>query len=89
MLRADLSPKPVHESLKKLIHEEWHTALQGKTDRSGDFQLSGYYGVYSVTLQITDISKEARFHLAKSNHNKLTYNLDQRIPPSTNLKFMR
>lgn len=75
MLRKDLSPKPVYETLKKLIHEEWRTSLQGKTDKSGRFQFSGFYGLYRVTLQIGNISKEAEFHLVKTKQNDFTYKL--------------
>ena len=35
MLRADMTPKPVYEQLKRLIHEEWTTRLAGTTDSTG------------------------------------------------------
>jgi hypothetical protein len=90
MLRKDLSPKPVYETLKKLIHEEWRTSLQGKTDNLGRFQFSGFYGLFSLTLQMENISKEAEFHLVKGKQNEFTYNLEYvRISPPTNLKFIR
>jgi hypothetical protein len=87
MLRNDLTPKPVYETLKELIHEEWHTSLQGKTDSSGRFQFSGFYGLYSLTLQVQNISKEVEFHLVNGKQNEFTYNLEyQGISPPTNLR---
>jgi hypothetical protein len=35
MLRADRSPKPVYEQLKRLIHEEWQTRVSDATDAFG------------------------------------------------------
>ena len=90
MLRKDLTSKPVYESLKKLIHEEWRTSLSGTTDNLGRFQLSGFFGLYSVRLQINNISKEAVLQLGKGEKNEFTYNLDYaRISPPTNVKLIR
>jgi hypothetical protein len=76
MLRKDLTPKPVYETLKKLIHKEWRTSLRGTTDISGHFQFSGFYGVYSVTLQMKNFSKGVEFHLVKGKQNEFTYKLE-------------
>jgi len=34
--------KPVYEQLKRLIHQEWETTLQGTTDRDGRFTFRGF-----------------------------------------------
>jgi hypothetical protein len=83
MLREDLSPKPVYDTLKKLIHEEWHTHLQGKTDDSGRFQFSGFYGLYRVTAQSDGFSKEVDFLLVKGKQNDFTLKFVYKIfsPP--------
>jgi hypothetical protein len=73
MLRRDLSPKPVYEALRKLIHEEWHTSVQGKTNREGQFQFSGFYGWYRATLQKGDVSEEVDLHLVEDGQNDFTY----------------
>lgn len=87
MLRADLSPKPVYETLKKLIRKEWHTSLQGQTDSLGHFQFSGLYGVYRVTLRKNNLSKTALLHLTHGTENVITYELDQAtIAPPAHLK---
>ena len=49
MLRKDLSPKPVYDALRKLIHEEWHTRAEGLTDSGGRFNFTGFRGAYNVT----------------------------------------
>jgi GH35 family endo-1,4-beta-xylanase len=89
MLRGDLSPKPVYESLKKLIHEEWQTSLQGKTDHLGRFQFSGFYGLYKVNFQKNGASLEAEFHLNKNKQNYRTYEFQNKIISTpTNLRMI-
>jgi GH35 family endo-1,4-beta-xylanase len=50
MLRADMSPKPVYDQLKHLIHEEWTTRVSGTTDASGQLAFRGFRGTYKVTV---------------------------------------
>jgi GH35 family endo-1,4-beta-xylanase len=52
MLRKDLSPKPVYDALKKLIHHEWHTDAQGQTDANGHFAFRGFRGAYELTVTV-------------------------------------
>ena len=49
MLRADLSPKPVYDQLRQLIHGEWKTRAVGKTDAAGRFHFRGFAGHYEVS----------------------------------------
>lgn len=51
MLRADLTPKPVYERLKRLIHEEWKTRISGTTDADGRLTFRGFRGDYRVTVE--------------------------------------
>jgi hypothetical protein len=66
MLREDLSPKPVYKRLHKLIHEEWRTKVEGKTDAEGRFGFSGYHGDYRVSAELGGREVEAGFHLTKA-----------------------
>jgi GH35 family endo-1,4-beta-xylanase len=50
MLRVDLTPKPVYNALKKLIHEEWHTQIEGKTDINGKIKFSAFAGDYEIKV---------------------------------------
>jgi GH35 family endo-1,4-beta-xylanase len=71
MLRADLTPKPVYEALKKLIHEEWQTRAEGQTDATGAFAFRGFYGQYQVQAKGAGGSATATFNLAKGEANEL------------------
>jgi len=48
MLRKDMTPKPVYDALRKLIHETWHTEAKGRTDADGCFTFRGYHGRYKI-----------------------------------------
>jgi len=51
LLRADLTPKPVYERLRHLIHEKWWTPqTSGKTDRTGMVAFRGFAGHYKITV---------------------------------------
>jgi hypothetical protein len=75
LLRADLSPKPVYEALKRLIHEEWRTAVQGRTDENGVFRFSGFFGSYAAIVSAGDSRETMEFRLSKGGQN----NFDHRI----------
>ena len=65
MLKADCTPKPVYDRLKKLIHEEWWTKATGKTTADGAYAFTGFYGHYNVKVTANGKTKEAQFDLAK------------------------
>jgi len=71
MLHEDLSPKPVYTALNNLIHEEWHTRAEGKTDQAGSFSFRGFYGDYRVQVQVGGKTSTAEFHLGKGAENIL------------------
>ena len=50
IIRKDNSTKPVYHELKRLIHEEWHTEKELKTDENGKITLSGFKGDYEITI---------------------------------------
>ena len=52
MLRADMSPKPVYEQLKQLIHEEWKTRAPATTDATGQFSFRGFFGNYRIVIEM-------------------------------------
>ena len=59
MLRQDMSPKPVYDRIKKLIHETWHTEETLTTNGEGRTTVRGFQGDYEVT--ITAGGKRATF----------------------------
>ena len=72
LLREDLSPKPAYNALKKLIHSNWHTRKEGKTDEFGNVTFIGFYGKYEVKATAPDgTAKTFTIHLKKDGENKL------------------
>jgi GH35 family endo-1,4-beta-xylanase len=59
LLREDLSEKKVYNELYKLIHETWHTSLEGHTNESGAFDFRGFSGTYDVFVKLPDGRKRA------------------------------
>ncbi len=72
MLRADTSPKPVYNALKRLIHRDWKTQATGKTDATGRFPFRGFHGTYRVVTQAKGKRVEEDFHIEKAARNELT-----------------
>lgn len=68
LLRADMSPKPAYEQLKRLIHEEWTTQLDGSTDAVGRFAFRGFRGRYEVTVE----GKTTSFQLTADTPQPIT-----------------
>ena len=51
LLRADLSPKPAYERLRRLIRETWSSSAQAETDRDGCVYFRGFDGEYEIRLK--------------------------------------
>ncbi|MHB8951796.1 MAG: endo-1,4-beta-xylanase [Pirellulaceae bacterium] len=77
MLRQDLSPKPVYEQLKQLIHEEWKTKTSGTSDAEGRFAFRGFLGTYQITVAIPGKPIEKQFHLGQGDIQEITVSLDE------------
>ena len=75
MLRADMSPKPVYEQLKRLIHQEWKTALHATTDNNGRFSFRGFCGTYRVVLDVQGRELERRFQVTKDVQKEVVITL--------------
>jgi len=68
LLRADLSPKPVYNALKKLIHETWRTETNGKTDQNGLYKFRGFHGEYHI--QVEGSPEGSAVHVRKVGNNR-------------------
>jgi GH35 family endo-1,4-beta-xylanase len=68
MLRTDLSPKPVYDALKRLIHEEWMTDIAGEANADGNFEFTGFFGEYRVTVAHNGKTHEQTALVKKGNH---------------------
>ncbi|MBP3901836.1 MAG: endo-1,4-beta-xylanase [Blautia sp.] len=49
VLTVDNRKKPAYEMLRRLIHEEWHTAGEVRTDEDGRARIEGYRGSYLLS----------------------------------------
>ena len=76
MLRKDLSPKPVYDRLKRLIHREWTTRAAGPTDRTGTFRFRGFHGTYRVTVEAGGKTATAEGVLEKDGPNAWTVRVE-------------
>jgi GH35 family endo-1,4-beta-xylanase len=50
LLRADMTPKPAYETLRRLIRETWSTDARIATDSSGQASCRATYGDYQLTV---------------------------------------
>jgi hypothetical protein len=75
MLRADMSPKPVYEQLKQLIHEQWKTRAAATTDDDGRFSFRGFFGEYCVTIELPGGKVERQFRVCKGEPNDIVVTL--------------
>ena len=76
LLRSDLSPKPAYDALWRLIHREWKTQADGRTDATGAFAFRGIRGTYRVTVEFGGKTAAAEFVLAKDEPNQWTVRLE-------------
>ncbi len=71
LLREDLSPKPAYNALKKLIHSDWHTEKDSKTDEYGNMKFRGFHGKYNVTTTAPDeTTRTVTIHLKKDSESQ-------------------
>ena len=77
LLRADMSPKPAYEELKKLIHQEWMTRTAGTSDAAGQFAFRGFRGPYQVSVEAHGAILQKQFLLGKGERQELLISLGQ------------
>lgn len=51
LIRKDNSTKPAYDELHRLIHEEWHTEGELRTDEAGVITVEGFKGEYELDIQ--------------------------------------
>ncbi len=62
LLRFDMSEKPAFRTLRRLIREEWHTALTAPV-QNGTVAFRGFYGDYEMKIKSPQGEKTVRFTL--------------------------
>ncbi len=51
LITKEYEPKPVYKRLRKLLHDEWRTNIETRTDERGTTEFRGFHGKYVVTLR--------------------------------------
>jgi hypothetical protein len=59
LLAKDNREKPAYKTLEKLIHGEWHTSCELRTDENGCAEAAGFKGWYALS----DGDLQGTFHL--------------------------
>jgi len=69
LLYKDSSPKPAYECLMELIHQEWWTNANSKTNELGEATVRGFYGQYLLTAELGEKSVQKLVHLSADREN--------------------
>ncbi|CAI8281033.1 MAG: Anti-sigma-I factor RsgI6 [Opitutia bacterium UBA7350] len=75
LLDAEGRPKPVYKVLDQLINQEWCTQLEGMVDAGGRIQGRGFYGSYTLNLELNGRSYNVNFELKQGSRKPLTLEL--------------
>lgn len=76
LLRADMTPKPAYEALRKLIKDDWWTRTEASVDESGQAKFRGFLGEYKATVSLPDGTAYAgAFSVAKDAVEPVTVQL--------------
>ena len=75
MLRPNLSPKPVYEELKRLIHKEWNTRLTLATDTAGRCAFRGFVGGYRLVVETPGGKVERQVQLNQGGPQEIVISL--------------
>jgi endo-1,4-beta-xylanase len=71
-IRADGTPKPAYDALKKLVKGKWWTKTEGKTDEKGVFKYRGFLGKYRIKVYYAHQIITADIELKKGEKNEFT-----------------
>lgn len=80
LLTSDLQPKAAYNALHVLLHKEWRTQAQGRTNAEGNLAIRGFHGRYKVRLNGEELTKF--FTIQSGTSNKLTIQVHQ-VGPDT------
>lgn len=72
LLRFDMTPKPAYHTLKHLLEEEWHTEETVTSDENGVASFRGFYGEYTVEVEIDGVKTTHTVNLSKGAENGFT-----------------
>jgi GH35 family endo-1,4-beta-xylanase len=76
LIRADMSPKPAYDALKKLIWETWATNETVTTGADGKARLRAYRGEYRFTVTLSDGTNKTFTGTVKKNGGPITLEMN-------------
>ena len=74
LLRFDMSEKPVYQTLKRLINQEWHTE-ELITANGNSAKFRGFFGDYDLTVHAGGKTIPVNFTLSGEANNQITVKL--------------
>lgn len=75
LLDAKGQPKPVYRVLDQLINQEWCTQLEGEVGSEGLLQARGFYGSYTLELEVKGRSYFTNLELKEAMNEPLNLQL--------------
>ena len=72
LLHFDMTPKPAYYTLKRLLEEEWHTEETITSDENGIASFRGFYGQYTVEVEVDGVKTTHTIDLSKGTDNGFT-----------------
>jgi len=77
LIGKEYEPKPVYDRLKDLIHRQWKTSIDSRTDENGRVAFRGFYGSYDITVTTPDGRMQtSRVVLQKGRDNQYTFTVE-------------
>jgi len=73
LVNKDFTKKPAYHTLDNLINKEWKTNLE--IENSGENEIRGFFGEYTVEFTKNGYSKTEKVHLKKGAYNNLVIEL--------------
>lgn len=75
LLRFDMTPKPAYHTIKKLIHETWHTEVEMNSSAEGIVKFRGFYGEYDVEVEVDGKIIKDTIKLTTKTNNEFVINI--------------
>ena len=72
LLHFDLTPKPAFLKLEELINKKWHTNEEIITNKNGVAYFRGFYGEYSLDIEVNGNKTKKTIKISKNSDNEIT-----------------
>jgi hypothetical protein len=75
LVRADMTPKPAYEELKRLIKGKWWTQTEATVKMAGTARFRGFFGQYEVAVHVDGRKLTGTFQLDKTTKQTIDVRL--------------